>query len=189
MINLYTDADLYDAVVQRRKILTVYFTVLAVYLGAVIGFFIYYAMLPYEDPNQTWVKWVTFALTFVFLFFSFPFIGIKFRRSNSYVKMLKFISVGLKEYTVAPFAEIDDWTTRDGVDVNVANFTVRGVKRGETMIRSIYVDGEKDYPPFEKGQYVKIISQGNLLIGYEPINRWIVEAEENGQGEELCEQS
>ena len=46
------------------------------------------------------------------------------------------------------------------------------------MIRQIYVDGEKDFPPFEEGEEVRFVSQGNLLIEYEIIK-------ENAQ----CEQS
>ena len=38
------------------------------------------------------------------------------------------------------------------------------------MIRQIYVDGEKDFPPFEEGQSVRVISQGNLLIEYEIVD-------------------
>ncbi|MDE5897591.1 MAG: hypothetical protein K2H43_07240, partial [Clostridia bacterium] len=62
---------------------------------------------------------------------------------------------------------IDDWTTHDGVDVNVANFAVKNIKRDETMTRQIYVDGEKDFPAFEEGKYARLVSQGNLLIEYE----------------------
>ncbi len=167
MIKLYRDEDLYDAVLQRRRILGVFFGVLGAYLAGLIALIVYYISLPFEDPNATWVIWVTGILTTLFLFFSFPFMGIKFKRCNSYCKMLKFISVGLKEYSVSPFLEIDDWVNRDGVDVNVANFAVKGVKRNETMIRSIYVDGEKPFPPFREGDIVKMISQGNLLIEYE----------------------
>ena len=35
----------------------------------------------------------------------------------------------------------------------------------------IYVDGEKDFPPFEEGQQVRIVSQGNLLIEYEILSQ------------------
>ena len=35
------------------------------------------------------------------------------------------------------------------------------------MTRQIYIDGEKDFPPFEEGKQVRMITQGNLLIEYE----------------------
>ena len=70
-----------------------------------------------------------------------------------------------------PFEGIEDWTTRDGVDVNVALFRVRHIKRDEEMVRQIYIDGEKDFPPFEEEDMVRVVSQGNLLIEYEILSR------------------
>ncbi len=171
MVYLYSDDDLWDAYRQRRNILAVFFSVCAAYLAILIGFIIYYVSLPYGDGNITWVKWTVCIISVLFVFFSCPFMGIKFKRSNAYYRMLKFITVGMKECMVAPFVGIEDWTTRDYVDVNVASFTVRGVKRNEEMVRHIYIDGEKDYPPFYEGDVVKVISQGNLLIAYEIVKK------------------
>lgn len=167
MTKLYADSDLWNAIMQRRKILSVFLAVSAVCLAGVIALFVYYVSLPYNDSNATWVICVTCVLVALYLIFTFPYMGICFKRSNAYCKMLKFISVGLKEYSVVPFAGIEDWTTRDGVDVNVATFAVRNVKRDEEMIRQIFVDGEKDFPDFQEGKIAKLISQGNLLIEYE----------------------
>ncbi len=167
MIRLYSDDDLWEAYAQRRRILAVFFAVTAVWLLAFWALFIYYVMLPYEDPNQTWVIALTCIVTALYIMFLFPYMGICFKRSNAYCRMLKFISLGLKESAVLPFAGIDDWITHDGVDVNVATFRVRNVKRDEEMIRQIYVDGEKDFPPFKEEQNVRLVSQGNLLIEYE----------------------
>ena len=169
MTKLYSDADLWDAHRQRSRILGGFYAVTGVYLAAFVALFVYFVMLPYDDPNQDWVIAVECVLTALYIIFLFPYMGISFKRCNAYFKMLKFISVGLKEYSVAPFTGIDDWTTRDGVDVNVALFKVHNYKRDEDMIRQIYVDGEKDFPPIEEGQRVRFISQGNLLIEYEII--------------------
>ena len=167
MVKLYEDFDLWEATIQRRKILCVFLAVTAAFLGGLIGLVVYYISLPYKDSNQTWVTAVTCVLTALYLCFCFPFMGIKFKRCNCYCKMLRFISVGLKEYSVMPFAEIDDWVTRDGVDVNVAVFFVKNIKKDEDMRRQIFVDGEKAFPPFKEGEQVRVISQGNLLIEYE----------------------
>ena len=169
MTRLYSDADLWDAHMQRRRILGVFFGVTGVYLAGFAALLVYYIMLPYEDPNQDWVIALACAATALYIIFLFPYMGITFKRCNAYCKMLRFISVGLKEYMTAPFAGIEDWTTRDGVDVNVATFRVHNIKRDEDMIRQIYVDGEKDFPPFEEGRQFRLISQGNLLIEYEQV--------------------
>lgn len=167
IVKLYEDGDLWDAVMQRRKIFAVFAAVTAVCLGGIVTCIALYADLPYGDGNGAWMIAVSCVLAAIYVAFCFPYMGICFKRSNAYCKMLKFISCGLKECTAAPFAGVEDWTVHDGVDVNVAAFEIDSVKRDETMIRHIYIDGEKDYPPFEEGKKIKFVTQGNLLIAYE----------------------
>ena len=145
---LYTDDDLWNAVMQKRKLLAVFLAVFGVWLVAVVGCAVWYAMLPYEDQMQPWVIVITCVITAIFLMFTFPYMGISYKRCKNYVRMLKFFSEGLKECCIAPFEGIDDWMTHDGVDVNVADFSVPNVKRDGMMTRRILVDGEKDFPPF-----------------------------------------
>lgn len=171
MTKLYSDRDLLAAHAQKRRILGIFLGVLAVYFLALVGFTVYYIMLPYADPNGTWVIVVTSVLTALFIAFAFPYMGISYKRCRAYCKMLRYISLGLKEGAVAPFEEVDDWTTRDGVDVNVADFSIPNVKRDGTMTRQVYVDGEKDFPPFEEGDVVRMVTQGNLLLEYEIIQK------------------
>lgn len=170
MTRLYRDVDLWNAYKQRKRILSGFFIATGLFLAGFFAVFIYFLMLPYEDPNGTWATAVACILAALYIIFLFPYMGICFKRANAYFRMLRYISVGLKEYTVAPFSGIEDWTTVDGVDVNVATFRVHNYKRDEDMIRQIYVDGEKDFPPFEEGQSVRMISQGNLLIEYEIVD-------------------
>ncbi len=167
MEKLYSDIDLWDAMQQRRRILGGFFGVSGVFFAAFLALVIYYISLPYAHPAGTWIIVATAVLTGVYLAFAFPFMGIKFKRCNAYCKMLRFISVGLKEYAVLPFYEIDDWTTHDGVDVNVAVFLVGNIKKDDVLRRQIFVDGEKEYPPFKEGDMVRFVSQGNLMIEYE----------------------
>lgn len=69
MTKLYCDDDLWAAYAQRRRILAVFFTVTAVWFFALLGLFIYYVMLPYEDPNQTWVIIVSCVITALYIIF------------------------------------------------------------------------------------------------------------------------
>ena len=167
MIEIYRDEDLYNAVKQQRRILGIYFAVIALFLAGLAALLTVYLFLPYNSPNGTWVIVGTSVWTALFIAFSFPYMGISYKRCHAYVKMLRFISLGLKESMTAPFAGIEDWTTHDGVDVNVAEFNVPNRKREEEMVRQVYVDGEKDFPPFEEGHSVRFVTQGNLLISYE----------------------
>ncbi len=171
MTYLYSDEDLYNAVMQRRKYLAVFLGVTAAVLAVIVTFFVLYSQLPYEDPDGPWMIAAACILASLYIIFSFPFMGICYKRCNSYVKMLRFISAGLKENSRAPFAGVEDWTVRDGVDVNVATFEVKNIKKEEPVIRRIYVDGEKEFPPFREGDLVHFISQGNLLLAYEIENQ------------------
>ena len=167
MTKLYQDLDLLDAMKQKRRLLFGFLVATAVYVAGLVTCLTFYILLPYGDPTGVWYVVGTSALTGLYIIFCFPYMGISYKRSKAYCKMLKFISVGLKEYSVLPFEGIDDWTVRDGVDVNVALFSVKNVKKDEMMTRQIYVDGEKDFPDFHEGRSVRLISQGNLLIEYE----------------------
>lgn len=167
MVKLYTDDDLWNAVKQKRRILGIFLAVLSVWLLATSGCATWYALLPYQDPMLKWVIVIACVITALFLMFAFPFMGISYKRSKAYVKMLKFFSEGLKECCVAPFDGVDDWITHDGVDVNVADFSVPNIKRDGMMTRQILIDGEKDFPPFREGVKARMIVQGNLLLEYE----------------------
>ena len=169
MEKLYHNMDLWNAMKQGKKLLAGFWAATGVFLTGFLLLVVFYTQLPYNDPTGVWYIVATCVLTALYIIFCFPYMGISYKRCNAYCKMLKFISIGLKEYSVLPFAGIEDWTTRDGVDVNVATFSVKNVKRDEEMIRQIFVDGEKDYPPFKVGGMVRMISQGNLLIEYEMI--------------------
>lgn len=167
MIKIYEDKDLYNAEMQQRRILYIFYAVTALMLGGFAALLTVYLNLPYGSSDGVWVIVGTSALAAVYIAFAFPYMGISYKRCHAYVKMLRFISRGLKETMTAPFLGIEDWTTHDGVDVNVAVFSVPNRKGEEDMTRQIYVDGEKDFPPFEAAESVRVVTQGNLLICYE----------------------
>lgn len=166
MIKIYEDKDLYDAVMQQRRILYVFYAVTAVILAAFAALLVVYLRLPYGSSNGVWVIVATSVAAAIYISFAFPYMGICYKRCHAYVKMLRYLSRGLKETMTAPFIGIEDWTTHDGVDVNVATFRVPNRKGEEDMTRQVYIDGEKDFPPFEEGHNVCVVTHGNLLVEY-----------------------
>lgn len=167
MNKLYSDRDLLDALKQKKKLYLIFWIVTAFVFLGFLACVVFYLLLPYHDDRGNIIVAVTSVLMSLYLIFLFPYGGICLKRIRSYCKMLSFLSVGLKESAVLPFEDIDDWTTRDGVDVNIAVFGVKNIKRDEVMHRHIYIDGEKDFPPFRVGDQVRLVTQGNLLIEYE----------------------
>lgn len=169
MVKLYSDADLYEAVIQKRKLLAVFLSVTAVWFCAVLAFTVWYSQLPYQDPLGVWLLVICCVLTAAYIIFAFPFMGICYKRSRNYCKLLRDISFGAKEYARLPYLDFDNWTVYAGVDFNVALFGTTSIKRDEALIRQIYIDGEKEFPPFRTGQTVQFVSHGNVLIEYEII--------------------
>ena len=171
MIKLYNDADYLAAAKQKRKLFLIFWIVTAFVAAGFIACVICYLRLPYHDERGNLIVAITSVLMALYLIFCFPYCDICLKRVRRYCKMLAFISDGLKESAVLPFEDIENWTTRDGVDVNVAVFGVRNIKRDEVMHRHIYIDGEKEFPPFQAGDMVRLVTQGNLLIEYEILPR------------------
>ena len=167
MIKIYEDSDLWNAYRQKRRILAIFYAITAFAVAAFVTLVVLYTQLPYNSPDGKWIIVATSVLAALYTAFAFPYMGISFKRCRAYCKMLRYISVGLKDTALHPFKGIDDWTTHDGVDVNVAVFSVHNHKREEDMERQVFVDGEKDFPPFEEGKSVRMVTQGNLLIEYE----------------------
>ena len=52
MVKLYRDEDYWDAYLQRRKLLAVFFAVTAVMLAALIATIVFYVELPYKSGDR-----------------------------------------------------------------------------------------------------------------------------------------
>ena len=179
---VYTDADFLAAVAQRRKIFGIFLTVTFVYAAFCIGWLIYYIGLPYNDPMQTLPKWMVWIASALYVVFTFPFMGIKYRRVNCYYKLLYTISEGIKNEEkcyFAFFAEKD--LQKENVDVVSCVFKTWNKKKQEWMEREVYFDVEKEWPDLEQGDFVRYVVQSNFLIRYEVLQRQALTAEELGE--------
>lgn len=179
---VYTDADFLASVAQRRKIFGIFLTVTFVYAAFCIGWLIYYIGLPYNDPMQTLPKWMVWIASALYVVFTFPFMGIKYRRVNCYYKLLYTISEGIKNEEkcyFAFFAEKD--LQKENVDVVSCVFKTWNKKKQEWMEREVYFDVEKEWPDLEQGDFVRYVVQSNFLIRYEVLQRQALTAEELGE--------
>jgi hypothetical protein len=167
MTTIYTDSDLLKAYKQKRKIFSVFFIILIIYLFVCITLSIYFSQLPYKDSQQNLIKFIVFALTFIFISFSMPYMGIKYKRIRYYYKMLKNISEGINEKNLSIFDRVDKTDTRDFVDMHVLILKEWSEKRKDYFERKLYIDSEKPLPSFIKGDAIRYISHGNLMLEYE----------------------
>jgi len=166
MTDIYTDEDLISIYRQYKKILFGYIAVAAIYVAFLAWAVVFYVSLPYNDPAQTTIKVVFGVVTAAFVFFSYPYIGIKLRRAKAYYRLLSGVSAGIKNTDVAYFSHIDDWEVYDRVDVNVLVFKKWNGKKREWDERKLYIDAEKDVPEFKENEEVLFVTFGNVLVSY-----------------------
>lgn len=166
MITIYEDSDYLDALKQYRKIKLLYVAVALLYVLLLAACMIWNVSLPYDSPTATPIKIITSLITIAFILFSFPYCDIKIRRVKAYCRLLRNLSEGIKEKGKAFFSHIDDWETKDRVDVNVLVFKTWNSKKVQWDYLNVYVDAEKELPEFKENEEVEYITEGNVLISY-----------------------
>lgn len=168
MTQFFFESELDDAIVQRKKVLRIYFITLAVYLAISVGFIVYFCTLPYASEKITTVKVLHHVLTGMYAIFSLIYLGIAYKRVNSYCKLLNNLKTGLKETSVGSFFEYDETIqNKEGVDCKALIFLQWNKYKNEYFERKVLVLNEKEYPEFKEQQTVKYVTQGNVLVSYE----------------------
>ena len=168
MIDYFVEQDFLDAKKQRKKVLSIYFIVLAVYLIISVGLFIWYRTLPYLSPTITTVKLIHYPLTAIMTVFSFIYLGVPFKRVNRYYQLTKNMITGLKETSTGSFFEYDETLQdKDGVDFKSLVFIEWNKYKNDFFERKVLVFDEKPFPELKENQNVKYVTQGNVLVKYE----------------------
>ncbi len=168
MTQFFESSEFNVAKKQRRKTLLIYFIILGVYLFISIGLWLWFRTLPYMSQTITTIKLIHYPITFIFVIFSFIYLGIKYKRINKYYKMVKNFITGLKETSTGSFFEYDEsLRTKDGVDFKSLVFIEWNKYRDDFFERHVLVLKEKEFPKFEENQNVRYVTQGNVLISYE----------------------
>ena len=176
----FTNEDYLQSAKQRKKYLIIYICILVAYLILSVGILIFYANLPYKSNLNLWVRVAEYTLTFIMVVFSFIYLGIPYKRTNSFYKMCKKMKIGLREQAEGVLIEIDDTLkSKDGVDMKSMIFlTYNELKKGY-FERKVLVFYEKPFPEIDLEDKVLFVTQGNVLISYE-----IKEKAEKGDNDE-----
>ena len=179
MIKVYSDEDFNAICEQKKRILSVFFGVTAVYLAVCIACLVYHISLPYADPMLALPKWITYIVSVLYVVFAFPFMAIKYQRVRKYYKMLYYVSEGIKNDEQNYFVRFEKCDLqKDNVDVVSCIFMTWNKKKHEWMKREAYIDAEKTLPAFESGDLVRYITQSNFIIQYEILQKKVLEIEE-----------
>ena len=170
MVEFFKKEEFDLASIQRKKVLAWFFVVLGVYLLVSVGVLLWYLTLPYMSKTITTVKIVQYSITTLFIIFAFIYLGIPFRRVNKYYKVLKNMTIGLRETSTGSFFEYDENVqTRDGVEFKALVFLEWNKYKNDFYERRVLVCVEKNFPVFEKHTNVRYVTQGNKLCSYEII--------------------
>lgn len=189
LITVYSDADLLSAYKQKNRTLGVFWGITAVYALTCIAMLIYHISLPYASKLAVIPKTITSVLSAVYVVFMFPFMSIKYSRVNKYLKMLSLLSMGLKMTETEYFYTFREKTLqKDNIDVLSCVFATWNKKKEEWLEREIYADTEKAQPAFGGGDLVRYVTQGNILVQYEILQRHAYDFYEEDDEEEATEE-
>lgn len=183
MISVYNDADYLSAHKQKRRLFWFFMGVTAVYLAFCLVWWLYFISLPYV-ASKFWPKACVFTATVLYATFAFIFLAIKYSRVRRYCKMLDYVCEGLKmEETNYFYRFREKELQKDNIDVSACVFETYSRKKQEWLEREVYHDEEKQLPPFEEGDLVRYISQSNILVQYEILQKRALEFEEEYEGD------
>ena len=172
VVTVYNDADLLSAYKQKNKVLGVFWGLTGVYLATCIAMLIFHISLPYGSKLDTIPQAVTYVFSALYILFIFPFMSIKYSRVSKYLKMLSFLSTGLKMTETEYFYTFREQTLqKDNIDVVSCVFATWNKKKEEWFEREIYSDLEKKNPDFGGGDLVRYVTQSNILVQYEILQR------------------
>lgn len=179
---------------ERRKLLIIYFVVLALFLvalGLMIGFNLAEVIATGSRRLKAPFMATGIVLAVLFASFSLFFFSIKFRLTRKYVRMLRDIDTGLKDTTTGKFLEFDEALgEKDGVQFYGMLLECAPLKRGDITTRKVLIEKDIDKPDLNPGDKLRFTTHANILISYEILARAevkAVEAEHNETQEETEE--
>lgn len=164
----FDKAELPEARKKRNLYLIIYLLCALAYVVLTVGCFLWYASLPYGSKTTGTIKLIHYAVSFLFVVFSFIYMYIVFKGANRYYKLVKNLSQGIKETSTAQFIgyshQIQD---KDGVEMRALLFKEWNKYKNEFYERKVLVFADRDFPEIEEDAFVSFVTQGNVLISYQ----------------------
>ena len=176
-IDYFSDEEFNKIIWQKRRLLIIYFVILAIYLLASGVLLFQYLSLPYKSGYIIWVKLIEYFISALFVIFSFVFLLIPYKRVNDYYRALLFNKYGKYEESEGRFFETNgDLQVKDGVDMKSLIFIEWNKYDKDYHERKVLVYYEKPFPEIPENAYCKYQTQANVLLSYE-----IIKEEENNE--------
>lgn len=166
----YKEEYLIKTQAQKQKTLKIYFITLAVYFVISIALFVAFKFQIYQSPNIKTIKFVHYTISVIFTFYTFVYLGIKYRRVKCYFKALHNIKVGIRETYEAEFLGYKNTSeTNNGVEYKALLFKEWNKYKKDYYKRKVLVFNELPFPELIEGKMVRFVTQSNTLVEYEYI--------------------
>ena len=171
-IDYYKEEQLTKAQAQRKKVLTIFFITLAVYLAITIGLLVWFTTLIYQSSTIKLVKFLLHLTNVIYGVFAFIFLRVKFRMVNKYYKALLGIKIGIKETYEGTFIEYDETVQNErGVEYKSLVFEEWNKFKKANYKRKVLIFNDMPFPEIEEGSYVVFVTKSNILVKYEIIKQ------------------
>ena len=172
MTNVYTENDYDNALKLKKKLLYIYFAVLAVGIVACAVVFILFLRMPYIstpelESKKNLYQFLVCLISAIEVIFSFIYLGIPYKRAKYYFKLMDDIKTGRKMLSESTFLQNETYINEVGnVDFHVMAVLEWSDKTQEYMRRHVLVDKEKPMPDFKNGDIIKYVTHANVLLAY-----------------------
>ena len=125
MTNVYTENDYDNALKLKKKLLYIYFAVLAVGIVACAVAFILFLRMPYIstpelESKKNLYQFLVCLISAIEVIFSFIYLGIPYKRAKYYFKLMDDIKTGRKMLSESTFLQNETYINEVGnVDFHV----------------------------------------------------------------------
>lgn len=174
-MEVFSQHDKDDARGQRKKLLLIWFGILAVYLiavGTMIGVNIYQVVAYADRSCKTLFTVLSVILSALFGGYTLFFFSLKFRLTAKYCRMLKDIERGLKDTTEGTFLRYDDAIAlKDGVYFYAMELDCKPLRRDDITLRKVLIEHTIEKPQFNEGDKIRFTTHANILVAYEILKK------------------
>ncbi len=173
MTAVFTEKEKKEAFGERKKLLTLWFVALGVYLALEAVMITLNIVAVVRDRDRS--LYVPFMLSSIILCTLFGsgslfFFAIKYRLTRKYCRMLRDMKQGLKDKGQGVFIAINpEISEKDGVFFYRMVIDCPPMKRGDITTREILIERNHALPDFETGDVIRFITHANILMAYEKV--------------------
>lgn len=173
MTAVFTEKEKKEAFGERKKLLTLWFIALGVYLALEAVMITLNIVAVVRDRDRS--LYVPFMISSIILCTLFGsgtlfFFAIKFRLTRKYCRMLRDMKQGLKDKGQGVFIAINpEISEKDGVFFYRMVIDCPPMKRGDITTREILIERNHALPAFETGDVIRFITHANILMAYEKV--------------------